>query len=126
MYRKTLSFAFLFFILAAPTCWGVEHQYITAKIAAVQRKTREKVDMYLVNTPVSTEIRYFELIVRLDKTEYTAEYTPRHEEELPAEWVAGADIFVRLEKHSLFLKRSDGSEIRWTIVKRHAIKEEQE
>lgn len=102
-------------------------QYSTGKVLDVQQKTRDKVDMYLVNTPVTTAVPYFEVTVRLGDTDYVAEYTPRHaEEQLPVDWVSGADVGVRLEKHSLFLKRTDGSEIRWIIVRRKRTKEKQE
>ena len=35
------------------------------------------------------------------------------------------DVSARLEKHYLFLKRSDGTELRWTITKHKPVKEEQ-
>jgi hypothetical protein len=93
----------------------------------VQRKTRDKVDMYLVNTPLTTAVPYFEITVRLNQTDYIAEYTPRQSgEELPGSWLAGADVQVRVEKRYLFLKRPDGSELRWIVIKRIPAKEKQE
>ena len=113
-------------LLAVSAAYAAEHKYSTAKIVDVQSKTRDKVNMYLVNTPVTTEVPYFEITVRLNQTDYIAEFTPRHEDEqLPAEWIAGADVSARVEKHYLFLKRSDGTELRWTITKRKPVKEEQ-
>jgi len=104
----------------AQLAWGVQHQYNAGKLVSVQRKTRQKVDMYLVNTPVMSEIPYFELAVQLGDTEYIAEYTPRNaDEELPAEWQSGAEVQARVEGHGLFLKRPGGSdEMKWTVVKR--------
>jgi hypothetical protein len=113
-------------LLAVSAAYAAEHKYSTAKIVDVQNKTRDKVNMYLVNTPVTTEVPYFEITVRLSQTDYVAEFTPRHEDEqLPAEWTAGSDVSARLEKHYLFLKRSDGTELRWTITKRKPVKDEQ-
>ena len=76
MYSRILSLALLLLIVAAPAGWAVEHQYATAKIVDVQRKTRTRVDMYLVNTPVGTEIPYFVMTVQLNQTQYIAEFTP--------------------------------------------------
>lgn len=126
MQRRIFVLAIFAFVLAIQIASAAEHQYTTAQIVDVQRKTREKVNMYLVNTPVSTEVPYFELTLRVNQTDYTAEFTPRHDdEELPAEWHSGADVSARLEKHYLFLKRSGGTELRWTITKRKAVEQEQ-
>lgn len=82
--------------------------------------------MYLVNTPVGHEVPYYEITVRMNHFDYTAEYTPHHDAELPSEWVVGAVFSARLEKHVLFLKRSDGSELRSIISKRHPASEKQD
>ena len=127
MHRRVLTFTVFALVTAVQIASAAEAHYSTAKIVDVQRKTREKVNLYLVNTPVSTEVPYFEITVRLQQTDYTAEYTPRHEdEELPADWTAGANTSMRLEKHYLFLKRSSGSELRWTITKQRPVKKEAE
>ena len=124
MHSRILSLTLLLLIVAAPAGWAVEHQYATAKIVDVQRKTRTRVDMYLVNTPIGTEIPYFVMTVQLGQTQYITEFTPRHDdEELPSDWVAGADVSVRLEKHAMFLKQHDGSESRWIVTKKHLVKE---
>lgn len=123
MRRKTVVFGLLALLFVSAVSWGVQPQYSPAKLIEVQRKTRQKVDMYLVNTPVTTEVPYFQITVRVDQTDYTAEYTPRHsEEQLPDSWVAGSDVMVRLEKHHLVLKRPDGSEFQWLLLKRSAVK----
>ena len=125
MHRRVLTLIVFAVVAAIQLANAVEHHYSTAKIVDVQRKTREKVNMYLVNTPVGTEVPYFELTLRLNQTDYTAEFGPRHDdEELPAEWHSGADVSARLEKHYLFLKRSDGTELRWMITKHKPGKEE--
>lgn len=80
--------------------------------------------MYLVNNPVATEVPYYEITVRVGQTDYRAEYTPRHpEEELPDAWVNGAEVSVRLEKHHLLLKRPDGSELQWILLKKSPVKD---
>jgi len=98
--------------------------YSQGKLMQVEHKTREKVTMYHVNNPLATEVPYYQITVRIDQTDYRAEYTPRHpEEELPDGWVNGADVMVRVDKHQLFLKRPDGSELEWLLLKRSPVKE---
>jgi hypothetical protein len=123
-FTKSALFLFCFAMLTQ-LGWSVQKQYSTAQLVDVQRKTRDKVDMYLVNTPVTTPVPYFEIMVRLGNTDYVAEFTPRHEdEELPSDWVPGATVNVRLEKHYLFLKRFDGTEIKWIVTKRTRVKDQ--
>ena len=104
--------------------WAATPQYVQGKLVGVERKTREKVNMYLVNNPMSTEVPYFQITVRVNQTDYKAEYTPRHsDEELPEAWVNGAEVSVRVDKHRLFLKRPDGSEFQWILLKKSPIKD---
>ena len=124
MYSRILCLTLLLLIVAAPAGWAVEHQYATANIVAVQRTTRTRVALDLVIPRIGTEIPYFVMTVQLGQTQYITEFTPRHDdEELPADWVAGADVSVRLEKHAMFLKQHDGSESRWIVTKKHLVKE---
>ena len=127
MPRRVLFLCLLGCLLAAPFSWAAEQKFVTAKLLQVDHKTREKVTMYLVNTPVSTEVPYFEIVVRMGQTNYNAEFVPRRaDEELPPEWVAGSDVQVRLEKHDIFLKRADGTELRWTVTRKNVVKDSSE
>src|SRR3954453_16167550 len=121
MLRK-LILSVLSLTFAVPVL-ALDHQFTRGQIIDVQHKVRQKTEMYLVNTPITTDVPYFEIEIRLDQTDYIAEYNPRHpKEELPESWVAGAEIQVRAEKHHLFLKRPHGSEIQWIINKRIHVK----
>jgi hypothetical protein len=123
MPKKSQYFVLLALLFVPALLFAVQPQYSQAKLIQVERKTREKVNMYLVNTPVSTEVPYYEITVRSDQTDYKAEYTPRHaEEQLPEPWVEGADVMIRIEKHHLILKRPDGSELQWILLKRSPAK----
>jgi len=126
MQLKTLSLLILS-LLAVPRGFGVEKPFSPGRVIDVQQKTRDKVDMYLVNTPVTTAVPYFEITVELGHTDYVAEFTPRHsQEQLPQDLKPGADVEVRLEKRHLFLKRPDGAEMQWIITKRIPVKERHE
>ncbi len=124
MRRKITQFVLLVAVLLPALVLAAQPQYGQGKIIKVQRKTREKVSMYLVNNPVATEVPYYQITLRVDRSDYRAEYTPRHPEEtLPDAWVDGADVSVRLDKHHLFLQRPDGSELGWIILKKTSAKD---
>ena len=119
MLRRGFVLLLIFVSVAAIPClYGIKKEYSKGTFLTVERKTRDRVDMYLVNTPVTTAVPYFEVSVELGDTDYIAEYTPRHDsEELPEDWHAGQEIKARVEKRHLFLQRPDGSEMQWIITK---------
>jgi hypothetical protein len=127
LVQSRIVLLFVFSLLLAPSGFGAEKPYTPGKLMDVQQKSRDKVDMYLVNTPVTTTVPYFELTVEVGNTDYVAEYTPRHsQEELPQDWKPGINVEVRVEKRHLFLKRPDGSEMQWIITKRIPVQKKQE
>ena len=90
-------------------------------IVRAEQKTRDRVIYYVVNTPLYREDPYFEVEVTVDRTTLVAEYEPRDAwEMLPVAWTPGAVVQGRVVGHSLFLKRPNGSELRFIIVKRIA------
>jgi hypothetical protein len=71
---------------------------------------------------VTTPVPYFEVTVELGEMRYVANYTPRHaEEELPEAWKAGAAVQARVEKHFIYLKRQDGSELQFVIARKTSV-----
>ena len=123
MRRRTVLFSLTFLVsLMAPCLYAAEKPYSTGKILDVQQKTRDKVDMYLVNTPVTTAVPYFEISIEFGSTHYVAEYTPRHSaEHLPEAWRPGETVKGRVDKHHVYLQRPDGSELTFIITKRTAV-----
>ena len=112
-------------LVAVPGVLAAQKPYAAGKLLDVQQKTRDKVDMYIVNTPVTTAVPYFEVTLELGGMNYIAEYTPRHTaEELPDAWRVGESVEGRVEKHHLFLKRPDGSEMQWLITKHSPVKKD--
>jgi hypothetical protein len=109
----------------APYSYGAQKPYSTGKFLDVQRKTRDKVDMYLVNTPVTTAVPYFEVSVEFGNMDYVAEYTPRHSsEELPEAWRPGESVQGRVDKHHVYLQRPDGSELTFIMTKHTNVEKE--
>ena len=87
---------------------------------AVEKKSRSRVQYYLVNTPVTTEDPYFEAEIDSGGFVYTAEYEPRRaDEELPDGCLAGQAVKVRVDHKKLFVQcLGSTTEMRWSIDKR--------
>lgn len=124
--RKVLFPLILSLGVLVPLIYGAQQPYSSGRFAGIQRKTREKVDMYLVNTPVTSEVPYFEISLEVGTTDYIAEYVPRHSGEvLPEAWKVGETVPCRVGKHRLYLQRPDGSEMVLTITKKTAVGKEE-
>lgn len=88
--------------LTVPCLYGAEKPYSPGKLINIQQKARDKVDPYLVNTPVTTAVPYFQISVEFGNIDYVAEYTPRRSgEELPEPRRAGETVRGRIEKRGL-------------------------
>ena len=120
--RKAPWLLTLALLAVMPAAFAAQKSYSKGKFIEVEQKSHDKVTMYLVNTPVTTPVPYFEILLELGATNYRAEYTPRHSaEELPEAWRAGETVDARVEKRHLFLKRSDGTEVQWLITKKSPV-----
>lgn len=121
MARK-LTWSILIFglgLVTLPVVCATQKPYAQGKFVAIQQKSRDRVDMYLVNTPITTAVPYFEITVEFGEVDYLAEYTPRHSgEELPEAWRPDEAVRGRVDKHHLYLLRPDGSEIEFIIEKK--------
>ena len=126
MLRRTILLPLILILsLAVPYSYGAQKPYSTGKFLEVKQKTRDKVDLYLVNTPVTTAVPYFEISVEFGNMDYVAEYTPRHSsEQLPEAWRPGESVQGRVDKHHLYLQRPDNSELTFIIVKRTSVEKE--
>ena len=118
-HRVRFCLGLAFALVVGWSCANAAQPAFTkGKFVAIQQKSRDRVEMYLVNTPVTTAVPYFEILVELGDADYTAEYTPRHAgEELPEAWKVGEPVQCRVEKHRLYLQRFDGTEMPWIITK---------
>ncbi len=106
----------------AAAAQAVEKPYQTAKIVEVQRKVETRVLYYLVNTPVTQDDPYYEVRIQLGNAVYRAVYKPGHKDEtLPEEWKAEAEVQAKVDGRHLYLKRSNGQEVEFAIVKRTAM-----
>ncbi|MGA8150942.1 MAG: hypothetical protein WB952_08335 [Terriglobales bacterium] len=105
--------------LTQPTLYAAAQSYQPATIVEVQEKTNTRVLYYVVDTPVTEDVPYYEVSVQLKDMVYLGRYVPRHTQDtLPVEWSAGATVETRIDGHHLFVKRPNGGDVDFVIAKR--------
>lgn len=115
---RPISGFFVVTILVA-VAFGAQGSYLDGSIIDVQKKANTRVLYYIVNTPVTRDDPYYEVQVRLKDTVYTAQYTPRREDDsILEDYKPGTEVQARVEKRHLFLKREGGNDLDLVIVKR--------
>src|ERR1700730_2196038 len=118
MRWRVLVALVLFLGLGASTL-AVETSYFPLTIVRAELKTRDRVVYWVVNTPLYREDPYFEVAVRAAGTVVVGEREPRNAQEvLPEDWKPGARVQGRVDKHHLFLRRPNGTEVRFIITRR--------
>lgn len=110
----------LAFLISLPGLQAAEKRYQTGRIVSVEKKSHERVLYYLVNTPVTQDDPYYEVLLQQNTWLYRTEYTPRHSaDSLPDDWEPGAEVQMKLsDKHHVWIKKSTGSELQLVVVKR--------
>jgi hypothetical protein len=115
--RTRILLTLLVLLPALPSAFGIQKEYATGKIVNMQERSRDRVLLYLVNTPIMTEDPYFTVSVEVNGLRYEAEYLPRDlRQPFPGFWKTDDDVSLRVEKHFLYLKRADGSEAKFLIT----------
>lgn len=100
---------------------AVESGELSMTIVRAEQKTHDRVVAWVVNTPIYQEDPYFEVVVRVGDRLLQAERDPdKAFEMLPVFWKRGTQVTGRIKGHSLYLKRPNGTEMRFVIVKRSA------
>ena len=114
------SAALLAVLVSFSSLNATEKQYETGRIVNVEKKSRERILYYLVNTPVTREDPYYQLSLELNNWQYETEYIPRHAaDSLPEDWKPGTEVQIKLgDKRHMFVKRPEGVELQLLILKR--------
>jgi hypothetical protein len=111
--------ALLLFLGPGAASFAVESGYLALTIVRAEVKTRDRVVYWLLNTPIYHEDPYFEVAVRATGTVVVGEREPPTTHEmLPEDWKPGAVVQGRVERRYLFLRRPDGTEVRFSITRR--------
>ena len=116
-YRALI--ALWLFLGSGTTSFAVESGSLALTIVRAEQKTRDRVLYYLVNTPIYHEDPYFEVVARAAGTVIVAEREPVSTREmLPEYWKPGTLVQGRVDKRHLFLRRLNGTEVRFIITRR--------
>jgi hypothetical protein len=117
--RYRLLVALVLFLVPGAGSFAVESSNFPLTIIRAEVKTRDRVVYWVVNTPIYHEDPYFEVAVRAAGTVVVGEHEPRNAREmLPKDWKAGAVVQGRVDKHHLFLRWPNGTEVRFIITRR--------
>ncbi len=105
--------------------YAVESGVQTMTIVRAEQKMHDRVVAWVNDTPIYQEDPYFAVAVRAGDKVLEAEYEPSSAwETLPVFWKPGVEVQGRVKGHSLFLKRPNGAEIRFIILKRSTLRAE--
>jgi len=116
---KVWGAVFLVIVGIAAVARAAEKPPEAGRIVDVQHKVNTRVLYYLVNTPVTQDDPYYEVAIEIGNTVYRGVHTPTHRgDTLPEEWKPAAEVQVKVEGRSFSVKRPDGSQMDFTIVKR--------
>ena len=117
MPRRVL-FALLSVVVLGGSCLAVESGYQSLTIVRAEQKTRDRVLLYLVDTPIYQEDPYFEVVVRVGDQVLVGERDPEKKwEMLPVNWKPGVTVKGRADKHHLYLRRPNGTDMQFLIVR---------
>lgn len=115
----------LLFLSLGAALFAVENGQLTMTIVRAEEKKRDRVVAWVNDTPIYQQDPYFAVAVRAGDKVLAGEYEPQSQwETLPVFWKPGVEVQGRVRGHSLFLKRPNGVEIRFVILKRTTISAE--
>jgi hypothetical protein len=101
---------------------AVESGELQMTIVRAEQKMRDRVVAWVNDTPIYQQDPYFDVAVRAGDKVLEGEYEPNNQwETLPVFWKPGVEVQGRVRGHNLFLKRPNGVEIRFVILKRTAV-----
>ena len=102
--------------------FAVQNGEMTMTIVRAEEKKRDRVVAWVNDTPIYQQDPYFDVAVRAGDQVLEGEYDPQSQwETLPVFWKPGVQVQGRVRGHSLFLKRPNGTEIRFVILKRSTV-----
>ena len=116
--RSRRLFVLLLSFWGAALC-AVESGEQPMTIVRAETRLRDRVVAWVNDTPIYQQDPYFEVVVRVGDRLLQAERDPEHAYEmLPTFWKPGVKVQGRVQGHSLYLKRPNGAEMRFVILKR--------
>jgi len=125
--RRRALLTLVFLVSLGAHSVAVESGYQTLTIVRAGQKTRDRVLLYLVDTPIYQEDPYFEVAVRAGNQILVGERDPEKKwETLPADWKPGAIVQGRADRRHIFLRRPNGTDMQFVITRRTKLPPEKE
>jgi hypothetical protein len=119
--RHRITLMFLAAMLSASAGFAAVREYVSGTILELREKERDRVDFYIVNTAVVTPEPYYTIALDVNGSRYEGEFLPHNRHEmLPTFWKADENVTLRLDKHFMYVKREDGSEVKFLILNKPA------
>ena len=114
---RRIPIAWFLLLAAVSAAYGVQRDYVSGTILSIQQRERDRVQLYIVNTAIMTKEPYYTMAVDVNGTRYEGEFLPHNSHEmLPDFWKADEGVSLRLDKHFMYVKREDGSEVKFLIL----------
>ena len=125
MLRRT-AISFMLLLMAASAGYAAQREYVCGTILELRQQERDRVQLYIVNTAIVTPEPYYTIAIDVNGTRYEGEFLPRTPHQmLPSFWKADEGVSLRLDKHFMYVKREDGSEVKFLILNKSALHAEQ-
>lgn len=133
--KKTFFLSFLimagFLSLAWPPLLSAKNNvpksYDTGKLLDIQESKETRVVSYnttknkngsTVTTPVMDTVKLYDISVKVGDMTYVGRYEPTWSFSKRPNWVIGDPIEVRIDKDKMYIKKSDGKELKTKVIKR--------
>jgi hypothetical protein len=116
--RRRVLVTVLLAVALGTFAFAVESGFQTITIVKAEEKARDRVVYWVVDTPIYQEDPYFEVSVRAGDLLLVGQYEPEHHTEMFPDWKPGEVVRGRVEKHFFYLRRPNGADMRFMIVKR--------
>jgi hypothetical protein len=116
------AIAFFLVLLAASAAYAAQRGYVSGTILELRQEERDRVQFYIVNTAIVAPEPYYTIAIDVNGTRYEGEFLPHNRHEgLPSFWKADENVSLRLDKHFMYVKREDGSEVKFLILNKSAL-----
>jgi hypothetical protein len=121
MGRRTAISLFLL-LMVVSAGYAAQREYVSGTILELRQQERDRVQLYIVNTAIVTPEPFYTIAIDVNGTRYEGEFLPRNPHQmLPSFWKADEGVSLRLDRHFMYVKREDGSEVKFLILNKSAL-----
>jgi len=119
---RRIAISLSVFLVAVSASYAAQREYVSGTILELRQQERDRVQLYIVNTAIVTPESYYTIAIDVNGTRFEGEFLPHNPHEmLPTFWKAEENVSLRLDKHFMYVKREDGSEVKFLILNKSAL-----